>query len=849
MPFQWATLLDQVTDSTKAYNIPYALGISADSAIASYLGPVKDNTLKSANLAYLKFGYPRNGGSPVGGDMVVVASSVLIGFQVQLLDGNFSDLECNPKYSDDGYISVTGQPFVFRSIGRPFGDQPPGTILYEETVKTIRDDEELLQAANIGSQAALLGTNLDIPDDLMQKGRNYTARIRAILVVPDEVSEFGSDWYLFDGSRPFYTRWGSVRFNVNQEPTATNLTANGQKDPTRLLTGSLNLGFTVNDVDGPRYDYRLQVGREFEGVFAPSVWDTGVVGGGSGVGTKSFSVPYAGQPLDRGIEYSWRVKPSDGLVDGPWSDLGTFEFNERPQVVSVKINDSEILVTDSPDLVVVSNDDPVLEWTFHDAEGEAQKAYKVTYSVSGSAEQFVLSGKNNTNSVTISDLPPGKVITIKITASDSVEDSEEVSVQFFTNATPTITTFLVNGARNPTDVSSTTPTFSWVFQDTDPSDTQQQFWIQVATDVEFEDLVWDTGAVTSSASSVAYGGTPSPVVAPVALTHAQGMYYAKILVYDGVSWSDETDAALSLFAINTKPGTPRLLNPVSTGYFGTIEVMWDHASPQDADGDTVTYSLEYTTSRMSDRGWTFLAGPLPATQSSYAWDITRIPSGDNYGVRVIASDGFSESSPATSPRFTILNHAPNKPIFVTPQEGDDMQQRLRVEWVEANPTDVDGDAVLYELDISANSSDADPTWTTLASYAAGTSKDTIDVSSLESGTDYQLRIRAVDEHGSRSDYELSGVFTINNESVATDFERSNGNLYVSTSDGKLYQANETIWQFSEDWSKQSIAPPFEVFKTPGAVFRESGGELLIENAPGETCIFRQSDDGKGRKRI
>lgn len=847
MPFPWATLLSQLTDQTNAFNVPYAFGIEADSAIASYLGPISGQTLKSPNMAFVKFGYPTNGGTPSGSSNAVITASVLIGFHLQLLDGNFSDSECNPLFSDDGYISVTGQPFVFRSIGRPFGDQAPGPVLYDQVIKVIGDENELLQAANLGSQSVLLGTNADIPDDLMQKGRRYTVRIRAILTAPDVAATFGSDWYLFTESRPFYTKWGSARFNVNQEPSATNLTANGQIEPSKVVFGPLSLGFSVNDVDGPGYNYRLQVGRMFSGTFAPSVWDTGLVNAGPGSGNKSFQVPYAGPRLERGIEYSWRIKPDDGLAEGTWSDLATFEFNQKPQVVSIKINDNEILVTDSPDLIAVSNSSPVLSWAFYDAEGDPQKKYRVAYSVSGDAEEFVVSGKDDTSSITLDDLPAGKTITVKIKVSDTVEDSDEVSAQFFTNATPSVTTFLVQGDRNPTDVSTTTPTFSWVFQDTDPTDTQQMFRIQVATDIDFTALVWDTGEVSSMASSVAYGGTGSPVVGPVVLSHSTGMYYAKVLVYDGTSWSETTDASTNLFAINTKPGAPRLLNPVSTGYFNTIEIRWEHASPQDADGDDVTYSIEYTNTSTSNRGWILLAGPLLGTQASYVWDITKIPAGDNYGVRVIASDGFSDSIPATSQRFTILNHAPNKPIFVAPAPGSVMQQKLGVEWVEANPPDVDGDAVIYELDISGNASATSPTWTRLSSYATGTSKDVIDVSAFDSGTDYKVRIRAIDEHGSKSEYDTSGTFSINNDSVATDFERVNGNLYVSTSDGKLFQANETIWQFAEDWSKQAVAPPLEVYKTPGAVFREVGGELLIENGPGQTCVFRQSKTGKNRK--
>lgn len=814
-----------MTDTESALALPDTADIFSSSSVYSYLGPIRDNILKSANSNYCKFSYPLNGDSPVGIDKLVLKSSVLMGFQIQIIKNGYNQQETNPQSLDDFTISVQDQTFVFNPAGRPLGDIAPDTVIFENTVQTVSNSEELLQAANLQSQNTLLGTQLDIPNNLLVIGNKYTLRVRTLLTCPDVVTNFGNQWYLYEESRPFYTGWSSTIFNINQPPSAGNLCVNGQVNPTKIPLGPMTLSFSIVDPDGPKFGYDVQVSSVVPPTtFQANIWDTNLVMDSDGSGTRLYSIPYGGPLLTRGKTYYWRVRANDGLVDGSWSTINSFKINSKPRVSSLKVNGTELLTSSVP---FVSNLAPVITWVFDDSDGDLQKGYTLSYSYPN-GETITITEVGQGSTVILPSFPTNKEITINLVVKDDAEQSDVAIGKFLTNANPKISNLLIDGEEDPVDLTNLTPTISWSFQDIDQGDTQQKYRVKIATDVDFSNVIWDTGEVASASTSVVYPGAP-------VLTHSQGTYYVRVLVFEGVSWSVEDASNFAFFAINHIPTVPVLTYPTTGAYSGTVNVQWTAST--DADSDPLTYTLETTSSRLSNKGWEYLAGPFPQSQTNYLLDLSEIPSGDNYGLRISASDGMSESDYSTSERFSILNHEPNSPTPVFPEGADEVRNILRVAWIEANPTDVDGDSVFYVIELSGNASDSNPTWTILGNYPEGTTGSLFDVSGLPDGSDYKVKLRVIDEHGSEGTPVYSGIFEISNQVSATDFERNNGILFISTSDGKVFESKENIWQFYEDWSDDPKGPPMEIYMTEGATLTKENGELKI-TSKNSTCILR-----------
>jgi hypothetical protein len=227
-------------------------------------------------------------------------------------------------------------------------------------------------------------------------------------------------------------------------------------------------------------------------------------------------------------------------------------------------------------------------------------------------------------------------------------------------------------------------------------------------------------------------------------------------------------------------------------------------------------------------------------------DISTIPSGNDYGVRVLANDGFTDSDPTlgTSPvtssglGFTILNHAPNTPIFTSPLVGSTVSRLLKAEWLEAIPVDVDGDAVFYTLGLTMDSSVSSPAYQNVGVLNEGTTSTIIDVSGMPDGNNFQLSIVATDARGAVGATNYSGNFSVVNITTLTDFERLDSTLYASGSDGILYRANETIWQVDNDFSYQPQQAPYLAFISGNPTATIQNGALNIKSPAGSTFILR-----------
>lgn len=125
-------------------------------------------------------------------------------------------------------------------------------------------------------------------------------------------------------------------------------------------------------------------------------------------------------------------------------------------------------------------------------------------------------------------LARGDVYSFYARSYDGLQWSEPSSIKsFVVNSLPTISDFMINDNVGPTQISDSTPKFSWTYKDLD-GDNQSHWQIKVGT-LRGDNDVWDSGIVSGENSSIVYAG--SPITNPVT-------YFVGVKVKDGREWGD-----------------------------------------------------------------------------------------------------------------------------------------------------------------------------------------------------------------------------------------------------------------------------------------------------------------------
>ena len=790
-------------------DIPSSLYPVLDGSFASSVAfnhqtkPIVNGALADGNGVFFTWRYP------VGDNLY---TKVAVGYHFQIFEGTFS--------ADESQSAT-----------------PPGPLVFEEIVnlKTALQPEN--RYINLLSGAS---GRVDIPSGLMLPGIKYTGRVRALIFSEKGDGTVGGQYFK-------YTEFATALTRVNNVPAALNLRINGVSNPVAVSSkDGVVFSFTFSDNDGPAYLYGIEVGTSPGGF---NIWQSGTIAGGKAFSSKDFTVPYSGQALSSGIMYYWRVSVADGMSDGGWtSGNDSFQINRDLQPYSVLVGTTTIGPISPP---TVADTGETLSWTFATADFGRQRGYQLVLNAissqsgetAGTTYEILNTGivYSTATSIPLPVLPENYLIEAKLRLRDATELHDEFVGYFYANAKPSVRNLLVDGKENPGDVASATPIFSWKFFDSSPGDWQRKYSIQVATNDRFTSLLWDTGDVTSASTSVQYGSFG----AALPLTHGS-YYYVRVKVSDNFSFSDYAQA---FFAVNRRPNSPTLLFP-SSGAYGRpdpmLNIQWLPAVPLDPDGDIVKYTIEVTDKRSSNSNWQYLAGPLDESTSSFAWDTSSVKADKDYGVRILANDGFADSDPSlgsTSPvngsglGFTILNHPPETPIFISPLADSVASSMLKAEWLEADPVDVDGDAAYYVLEITNNAGDPTPTYANIGIFKQGTPRALVDVSNFPDGAAYRLRLTAYDDKGEAGTARFSQVFSVVNTPVVKDVQRLGASLYVATSDGRVMRGTEAIWQLEEGLGADDN-PQLKKFVEGQPSYSFGPNGLRIRSMPGDTFIMQ-----------
>ena len=99
---------------------------------------------------------------------------------------------------------------------------------------------------------------------------------------------------------------------------------------------------------------------------------------------------------------------------------------------------------------------------------------------------------------------------------------------------------------------------------------------------------------------------------------------------------------------------------------GTIQIRWSASDPND---DNMTFDIYY--SKNAGGNWTLIQAGLTGMGPTYSlpWDTSKVPSGKNYLVKVVASDGDLQTSDGSDSVFEVKNSDTTPPTVTITYPG------------------------------------------------------------------------------------------------------------------------------------------------------------------------------------
>ncbi|WBW96627.1 Ig-like domain-containing protein [Oceanirhabdus sp. W0125-5] len=312
-------------------------------------------------------------------------------------------------------------------------------------------------------------------------------------------------------------------------------------------------------------------------------------------------------------------------------------FNIPPTVTVISPNGGEVICPEGT----------TITWVGESIDG-GTLTYNLYYSANNGATYILIASGLTTSSFfwDTSGLPSGDKYLIKVVASDGLSTAEDVSDAPFTidNDPPTVN--IINPAAG--SIVSSSP----VLVQATASDN-----VGVVS-VTFQYSPDGITFITIGTDTLPVGNVYSANWNLTGLV--QGDYVLRAIAEDtcGQTTTSEIDVIFNIPPTITvvAPNGGEIICPEG------ITITWEAENP---DGGPLTYTVLYS----PDGGVTFNLLATGLTVKSFFWDTSGLPSGDNYVIKVIASDGIEESEDVSDEPFTIDNDPPTV-SWISPLNGD-----------------------------------------------------------------------------------------------------------------------------------------------------------------------------------
>ena len=203
-------------------------------------------------------------------------------------------------------------------------------------------------------------------------------------------------------------------------------------------------------------------------------------------------------------------------------------------------------------------------------------------------------------------------------------------------------------------------------------------------------LVWQAPDITDPLGP---GESFSIILAAQAPSATTATFFNEVTVVgsDDIPFTYEISETVEV-NVENRPPTVNIITPDGEELVCApgIEINWQASDP---DGDPLTYNLSYS----PDGGVSFVPIVSGLTDTSFFWDTSGLPSGENYRVRVVASDGVLTGQDISSNSFTIDNNPPEIDI-IEPEDSSFISGLISIEAVVTDNINVNRVVVQYSTD-------------------------------------------------------------------------------------------------------------------------------------------------------
>jgi subtilase family serine protease/flagellar hook assembly protein FlgD/fibronectin type 3 domain-containing protein len=503
--------------------------------------------------------------------------------------------------------------------------------------------------------------------------------------------------------------------------------------PTPELVTSLAV-----DPEGDPVSYSFEIDRN-PSFSSPEIQRAdGVFGGPSDV---RFRVPAA---LTENALYHWRARGSDGLATGEWSRVESFRVdqgNEPPAAPRLQSPTGGTLVsTRTPPLVVVNAADPEEDTLTYDFEVYRDRnLLDLVATISRIRE-----GENVTAWSVSPRLDEDVEYYWRARARDSQQaGSWSLSESFRVNA--------MNGApsapspESPPDgaLVATVPALT-VRNAVDPDLDSLTYRFELYRDEMLQHLVAASDEIPEDAGTTSWQ-------LPVALQE-NALYYWRARARDPELEGSFTPTARFRFSEqNEPPGPPAPLSPSDGGESDTKTPTLVVSNAVDPEGDSLRYVFEIAE---SDDFLTGLRTSPPQDEGTgeTSWQVAlELSENVTYFWRTHATDGLAAGPPSDVRSFRVNAHhdPPSVPVPIAPPDGAELPSPL-VELVVQNGESPDGYALRYHFVVASDAAFQNVLRED-GNVPEGIGETAWSVS-LDPGSTYFWKVRAIDEGGVASDF-------------------------------------------------------------------------------------------------
>ena len=521
---------------------------------------------------------------------------------------------------------------------------------------------------------------------------------------------------------------------------------------------------------------------------------TGTTAGGTWTDTNSTATSVTISSLTADTEYTFQVRTV--------TTVGSSQSN--PSVTETTLSAASTVPgapTSLTPTAQTGGTSMALAWTVPtDTGSTAISDYDVS---SDDGATWVSTGSTFT-AYTVTGLDKGTEYTFRVRAVNSVGNgtaSASVTETTLTTRPSPPTNLTVSVAQTTADLSWTAPT------DTGGSPiTEYQYRFTTGT---------TAGGTWTDTNSTTPSFTISSLTADTQYT-----FQVRTLTSVGNSQSNPSVTETTLATAATVPGAPTSLS--ATAQTGGTSVELDWTAPTNTGGAAISdYDVRYQAGATAGGTWTSLG------QTTTSYTQTGLDKGTQYTFQVRAVNSVGDSAASSSDTTTTLTTVPGAPTSLSIST-----DATSADFSWTAPTDTGG-AAISDYDVS---SDDGATWN-----ATGSTSTTYTLTGLDSETEYDFRVRAVNSVG---DSAASSAVTESTTAAST----------TTTTGGEIHIADNTgneIGVIAPDTADGQDAVALRVYDlptvitTPHAALVDGDGNLHIADTSGDEVAVIATDTADG----